>query len=146
MAQTEEFMFQNVVYWPTVYRTGGWYNQIQVFLHKIGARLLGKLTICITTPLLISPCLFGPFFRPKLGLMNMVMLLRNDRYMSHCTKAVEQAHYALYAPQTPDSKPCANFVLFAFHLCTRIWLRTLRLILSIKSTVSLTHIVSPESS
>jgi hypothetical protein len=54
----------------------------------------------------------------------MVMLLRNDRYVSHCTKAVEQAHYALYAPQTPDSKPCANFVLFAFHLCTRIWLRT----------------------
>ena len=22
MAQTEEFMFQNVAYWPTVYRTG----------------------------------------------------------------------------------------------------------------------------
>ena len=92
----------------------------------------GILHCSNTTPLLISPCLFGPFFRPKLGLMNMVLLLRNDRYMSHCTKAVEQAHYALYALQTPDSKPCANFVLFAFHLCTRIWLRTLRLILSIK--------------
>ena len=23
MAQTEEIMFQNVAYWPTVYRTGG---------------------------------------------------------------------------------------------------------------------------
>ena len=34
MAQTEEFMFQNVAYWPTVYRTGGG-ARYKFYMHEV---------------------------------------------------------------------------------------------------------------
>ena len=53
MAQTDEFMFQNVAYWPTVYRTGikiltCW--SLLTLPHRLVRFDEGKLTVTLVTP------------------------------------------------------------------------------------------------